>query len=130
MENLVASAQPACVLAREAKRCGIQHLHSHSCANSAILAMMLKRLTGVGYSMTLNANIDGWGGAMALKFADADFTIAITEWLLAQMKRDFPNPSTRSGAAGVDWCRQQKTTPNQKNRGGITEGCASSELAG
>jgi hypothetical protein len=28
---------------------------------------------------------------MAEKFGEADFTIAITGWLLAQVKRDYPN---------------------------------------
>jgi glycosyltransferase involved in cell wall biosynthesis len=96
---------PACVLARELKHRKIEHLHSHSCANSALLAMMVKRLTGIGYSMTLNANIEWWGGAMAEKFGEADFTIAITEWLLAQVRRDYPQLRSNQvllGRIGVD----------------------------
>ncbi len=67
--------------------------------------MMAKRLIGIGYSMTLNANIEGWGGAMAEKFGEADFTIAITERLLAQVRRDYPNlcsDQTLLGRIGVD----------------------------
>jgi colanic acid/amylovoran biosynthesis glycosyltransferase len=104
---------PACVLAREVKRRGIEHLHCHSCANAAILAMMVKRLTGVGYSMTLNANIEWWGGAMAEKFGEADFTIAITGWLLAQVKRDYPKlrpDQALLGRIGVD---TRKWTPDR-----------------
>jgi colanic acid/amylovoran biosynthesis glycosyltransferase len=96
---------PGCTLAREVVRHKIEHLHSHSCANSALLAMMVKRLTGIGYSLTLNANIDWWGGAMAEKFREADFTIAITAGLLAQMRRDFPNlrpDQMLLGRIGVD----------------------------
>ena len=56
---------PACFLAREARRRGVTHLHSHTCANSAILCMMARRLIGVPFSMTLNADIEIWGGADA-----------------------------------------------------------------
>lgn len=96
---------PACVLAREMSRRGLSHLHSHTCSNSAILGMMVKRILGVSFSLTLNANIEWWGGAMAEKFADAEFTIAITEWLLRQMKRDFPalrEDQAVLGRIGVD----------------------------
>ena len=41
--------------------------------------------------MTLNANIEWWGGAVREKFSDAAFTIAITQWLLDQIHRDYPN---------------------------------------
>ena len=108
---------PACLLAREVKRRGIAHLHVHSCANSAVLAMMVKRLIGVGYSLTLNAHIDWWGGAMAEKFAEADFTMTHTDWLFAQMKRDYPelrSDQTLLGRIGVD---PDKWKPNRNEEG-------------
>ena len=74
---------------------------------------MVKRLTGVGYSMTLNANIDWWGGAMAQKFGEADFTIVITERLLEQVKRDYPTlrpDQALLGRIGVD---TRKWVPNR-----------------
>ena len=119
---------PTCVLAREATRRGIQHLHSHSCKNSAIFAMMLKRLTGLGYSLTLNADINWWGGAMAEKFAEADFTITHAQWLLAQIKRDFPNlrpDQALMGRIGVDtfkWAPNQKAGESSRNLRVITVG--------
>ena len=67
--------------------------------------MMVKRITGIGYSLTLNANLDWWGGAMREKFMDADFTIAITEWLLGQIRRDYPEvreDQALLGRIGVD----------------------------
>jgi len=70
-----------------------------------VLAMMLKRMTGIPYSMTLNANIEWWGGAMREKFSEADFTIVITEWLLAEMRRDYPQLGPHQailGRIGVD----------------------------
>jgi glycosyltransferase involved in cell wall biosynthesis len=85
--------------------------------------MMVKRLIGVGYSLTLNANIDWWGGAMAEKFAEADFTIAITDWLFAQMKRDYPklrSNQTLMARIGVD---PNKWRPNrsEESQGALRE---------
>jgi len=96
---------PACRLAREVKRRGLTHLHSHTCANSAILAMLVNALQGTPYSLTLNANIEWWGGAMAEKFGHAAFTIAITQWLEAQVRRDYPELKDEQvvlGRIGVD----------------------------
>lgn len=96
---------PAMVFARRCAQRRVEHLHSHTCSGSALLCMMVKRILGIPFSMTLNANIEWWGGAMAEKFTDAEFTIAITERLLAQMRADFP--ALRPGQAllgriGVD----------------------------
>lgn len=96
---------PACKLARDVKRRGLTHLHSHTCANSAILAMLVKAIQGTPYSLTLNANIEWWGGAMAQKFGRAEFTIAITQWLEAQVRRDYPELRDEQvvlGRIGVD----------------------------
>jgi glycosyltransferase involved in cell wall biosynthesis len=96
---------PACILARESERIGIVHLHSHSCASGAILAMMLKRITRIPYSLTLNANIEWWGGAMREKFSDATFVISITQRLLDQIHREFPDLAAGQallGRIGVD----------------------------
>jgi colanic acid/amylovoran biosynthesis glycosyltransferase len=96
---------PACFLAREVRRHGVTHLHSHTCANSAILCMMARRLVGVPFSMTLNADIKIWGGAMCEKFEEAAFTIAITQSLLDQIRRDFPTVQSEQallGRIGVD----------------------------
>jgi colanic acid/amylovoran biosynthesis glycosyltransferase len=96
---------PACFLAREIRRHGVTHLHSHTCANSAILCMMARRLVGASFSMTLNADIKIWGGAMREKFEEATFTIAITQLLLDQIRRDFPTVRPEQallGRIGVD----------------------------
>ena len=112
---------PACLLAREAHRLGVSRLHSHSCSNSAILCMMAKRLLGIPFSMTLNANIEIWGGAMREKFEDADFTIAITRWLLEQVRRDYPSLCAEQvllGRVGVNtrkWVRARR--PHDHGKG-------------
>lgn len=100
----------ACRLARESTRLRIQHVHCHTCANGAVLAMMNRRLTYIPFSMTLNANIEWWGGAMREKFKDASFTVVITNWLLEQVRRDYPElPRSKMilGRVGVDTRRWQ-----------------------
>jgi glycosyltransferase involved in cell wall biosynthesis len=82
---------PACYLAAEVRRDRIRHLHSHAPANSSILCMMVKRLTGVPFSQMVNANLEWWGGAMGEKFRDAAFTVACTNWMVEQMRRDHPD---------------------------------------
>jgi colanic acid/amylovoran biosynthesis glycosyltransferase len=107
---------PACQLAREADRLGVTWIHTHTCRNGAILCMMAKRLLGTPFSMTLNANIEIWGGAMQSKFEDADFTIAITNWLLKQMRRDYPSLSPRQALLGRIGVDTRKWVPAEKPR--------------
>ena len=111
---------PACLLARRLERRGVEHLHCHTCANGAILAMMNKRLTGIPYSLTLNANLEWWGGGMAQKLGQASFTIAIAQWLLDQVRRDFPQlgpDQVLLGRIGVD-TRKWVPVPRHGNRDG------------
>ena len=111
---LIALVLIACIFAREAKKRGIEHLHCHSCGNCAILAIMLKRLTGIPYSLTLNANLEWWGGGLTSKFADADFTIVITKWLLEEVRYKYPLRPEQLilGGIGVD---TTKWTPQHDN---------------
>ncbi len=105
LKSVLPLLAPACYLAREVQRRGIDHLHSHTCANSAVLAMLVKQLAGTPYSLTLNANVEWWGGAMAEKFGQAEFTIAITRWLEAQVRDDYPQLRDEQvvlGRIGVD----------------------------
>jgi colanic acid/amylovoran biosynthesis glycosyltransferase len=107
----------ACHFARDLRRRRIEHLHCHTCAAGAILAMMARRLAGVPFSMTLNANLEWWGGAMWEKLSDARFTLAITAWLLAQIRHDYPNlPESQAllGRIGVD---TRKWTPAAQRNG-------------
>lgn len=104
----------ACTLARDVKRRGVKHLHAHTCSNAAVLCMFVKQLVGVPFSMTLNANINWWGGAMHEKFHDAEFTIAITTRLLEEMRRDYPSlrpDQALLGRIGVD---TDKWTPPER----------------
>ncbi|MEM9881658.1 MAG: glycosyltransferase [Planctomycetota bacterium] len=112
---------PACRLAREVQRRGITHLHSHTCANSAVLCMLVRELTCVPYSMTLNANVEWWGGAMAEKFGRAQFTVAITAWLERQVREQFPllrDDQLILGRIGVDTLKWHPPVDRPADDGG------------
>ena len=116
---------PACRLAFEVRRRGIDHLHSHTCANSAVLAMLVKQLLGTPYSLTLNANVEWWGGAMAEKFGQAEFTIAITQWLQEQVRRDYPDlreDQVVLGRIGVDTLKWKPLPGDDEIRGNDNAG--------
>jgi glycosyltransferase involved in cell wall biosynthesis len=111
---------PACILARHCARLGIERLHSHSCSNSAVLCMMVKRIAGLPFSMTLNANLEWWGGAMGEKFADADFTDAIAQWLLDQIRREYPNLRADQAILARIGVDTRAWTPAENHRDGTT----------
>jgi len=100
---------PACQLAREVKRRKIQHLHTPMPGNSAVLCMMVKRLTGIPYSLTIVAAFDHWGGAMQEKIADANFVSLVAQWMVNEMPKAFPMISpthysiTRHGVDTKKW---------------------------
>lgn len=102
--HIIALVPMACILARCCVASNIKHMHCHSCGNSAILAIMLKQLTGISYSLTLNANLEWWGGGMTTKFTNAAFIIAITKKLEAEVRRNYPVQENQVllGRIGVD----------------------------
>jgi glycosyltransferase involved in cell wall biosynthesis len=96
---------PACLLGHELVRGGVTHLHVHSCANSALLALLAKRLSGVPFSLVLHGDLHWWGGALAEKFSEAAFTMVITRQLLDEVRRTFPQlgeDRVLLGPMGVD----------------------------
>lgn len=102
---------PACILAKEVRQRAIGRLHSHSVARSAVVCMMVKRLTGTPYSLTLNADLTWWGGGVERKIAESDFTIAITQGLLDEVHAKFqaiPAERTILGRIGVDTRRWER----------------------
>jgi glycosyltransferase involved in cell wall biosynthesis len=108
----------ACAFAREATAEGVRHVHLHSAGRSVVIAMMARRLVGIPYSLTLNADVEGWGGGMAAKFSEAEFTVAITEWLCDQVRRDYPRLRPTQlllGRIGVDTRRWVPGEPGATN---------------
>lgn len=66
-------------LAAIAKRHGWSHVHVHSCADAANLALFAHHLVGLGYSLTLHNPIGVYGGNQPAKFSRARFAIFITD---------------------------------------------------
>lgn len=66
----------------------LTHLHSHSCANSALVAMLANRLGGISYSLTLHGDLGDYGHQQGLKWRYAAFAITITERLRKQIYRE------------------------------------------
>jgi colanic acid/amylovoran biosynthesis glycosyltransferase len=64
---------------------GITHVHVHSCANSALLAMLANKLAGVSYSLTLHGDLQDYGTQHAVKWRNAAFAITITRTLHDQV---------------------------------------------
>jgi glycosyltransferase involved in cell wall biosynthesis len=102
---------PACYLAQAIEQQHIEHLHTPIPARSAILCMMVKRLTDVPYSITSVADTHVWGGAMQEKFAEAAFVTVVGKWLAEQIHQDFPSlpPAflTRHGVDTRKWNRSE-----------------------
>jgi glycosyltransferase involved in cell wall biosynthesis len=112
---------PAAILSKELLRAGATHLHIHSCASAAILGMLVKRLTDIPYSMTLNADLGWWGGAMKQKLESADFTIVITKRLLEEVIATYPTLAKEQrllGRIGVDTREYRPNTNRTRDHRG------------
>jgi colanic acid/amylovoran biosynthesis glycosyltransferase len=83
----------------------LAHVHSHSCANAALVAMFANRLGNVSYSLTLHGDLVDYGHQQGLKWRHAAFAITITERLRRQiyqeLREDVP-PSIGLAPMGVD----------------------------
>lgn len=110
---------PAAILARRLQVQRAVHLHVHSAASSAVVAMLAHALGGPPYSITLNADLGGWGGALFEKFERSAFTIAITKKLITEVERDLrplPPGKLLLGRIGVD-TRVNRPDPGVTRRG-------------
>ncbi|MDM3870625.1 glycosyltransferase family 4 protein [Porticoccus sp. W117] len=73
-----------------AQRTGVEHIHVHSCANSAHVAMFARLLGGPSYSITLHGPMQDYGGNQAEKWRHASFAIIITKELVGEVKNKLP----------------------------------------
>ncbi|MGQ3100402.1 MAG: glycosyltransferase family 4 protein [Sphingopyxis solisilvae] len=97
----------AIVGARMGKLCrdaGIDHVHSHSCADAAYVAAFSKLSGGPDYSLTLHGDLSGYGGNHAFKFAHAKFIACVSKPLCREMASQFANlrGKFRVIAMGID----------------------------
>lgn len=84
--DLLVSLGAARALCRAAARDGFRHVHVHSCARSALIALLAERLGGPSYSLTLHGALSGYGPGQALKWREARFATVVTHQLLAEVR--------------------------------------------
>lgn len=94
----------ACALARELLVGGHGHLHAVTFSNSVVIAMLVKRLTDLPYSVAVNANLEWWGGAIQEKLRESSFVVVHARWIGDAIRRRHPDLSDRVVLApvGVD----------------------------
>lgn len=68
-------------LGRQIKASGVDHLHIHSCANSALLGVMCHKMYGVPYSLVLHGPFSDYGDHQKYKWRHAEFVFVITDLL-------------------------------------------------
>ncbi|MCR2823914.1 exopolysaccharide biosynthesis GT4 family glycosyltransferase EpsE [Microbacterium sp. zg.Y909] len=71
----------AAVLAAHARRGGWSHVHVHSCAGSADVALAARLLFSLTYSLTLHGPLSDYGPRQVEKWSHAAFGLIITETL-------------------------------------------------
>ncbi len=110
---------PACVMARDAVRSGVGLVHCQSAKSSAVIAMMVRLLTGIPYSIVVNANLEWWGGAMREKLGGAELIVTHAAWIREDILGKHPEiPDARVVRApvGVD---TRRWTPAEGGRGEV-----------
>jgi len=97
-----------------ARRGGWRHVHVHSCAQSAAIAMFARLLSGISYSLTLHGPLVDYGPDQRLKWRHAAFAIVITRRLLGQAREmlgdDLP-PVVDVAPMGVEVAAFTRSTP-------------------
>jgi len=80
----------ACLLLRQLEERGVRHVHVHFGTNAASVALLIGKLGGPSFSMTVHGpdEFDCPGGhALAEKVRAASFTVAISSFTAAQLQR-------------------------------------------
>lgn len=84
--KLAALALIACRLVALARAAGIRHVHVHSCADAALVALFAQLLGGLDYSLTLHGALAHYGPDQSSKWRHARFAIVVSQTLLAQVR--------------------------------------------
>jgi glycosyltransferase involved in cell wall biosynthesis len=75
-------------LRRQARRDGIEHIHTHFSTNPAAVAMLSHRMGGPSYSFTVHGPdelMDPKASSLAMKINEAAFVVAITNYCRTQL---------------------------------------------
>jgi colanic acid/amylovoran biosynthesis glycosyltransferase len=101
-------------LADIARRRGWQHLHAHSCADAANVALFAHLVSGLSYSMTLHGPLQDYGPNQREKWRHAKFAVVITQKLLAEVSEQLAGslpPRIEVVPMGVDVSKFVRRTP-------------------
>jgi colanic acid/amylovoran biosynthesis glycosyltransferase len=96
------------------QREGIAHVHVHSCANAANVAMLSRLLDGPQYSLTLHGPLMDYGPNQMNKWKNAAFGIVITQDLHNELFETLDKenlPPVFLAPMGVDLNKFCRTTP-------------------
>lgn len=96
---------PAAILRRRSRKERWHHIHVHSCANSANIALIARLLGGPPYSVTLHGPLGDYGLNQPQKWRNASGAIVITKRLLGEVTEalaDALPPVVVTAPMGVD----------------------------
>lgn len=115
--KMLAMIGVAARLKRIARAEGWDHIHVHSCAESANIAMLAQRLGGPSYSLTLHGpTLEGYGPNQPQKWRHARFATIISRLLAGVVDRELAGskPAVINIAPmGVDLDQIRRSTPWQ-----------------
>jgi colanic acid/amylovoran biosynthesis glycosyltransferase len=101
-------------LASVARRRGWEHIHVHSCANSAQVALYARHLSGVPYSISLHGSLGDYGPNQGPRWRNAAFALVITEALAREVRNSLEGslpPAMAIAPMGVQTKRSKRTVP-------------------
>lgn len=78
------------VAARHARRLGVRHIHAHSAADAAYVALFAAAWEQLPYSVTLHGRLEDYGGGQRAKWGHAAFGIAVNSRLRAEILAAVP----------------------------------------
>ncbi len=103
--RLAALAIVGAELAERARARGWDHVHVHSCADAANVAMFASLLSGITYSITLHGPLRDYGSNQQEKWRHAAFGLVITEKLDREVRQSLAGslpPRIALAPMGVD----------------------------
>ncbi|NVJ27412.1 glycosyltransferase family 4 protein [Myxococcus sp. AM011] len=107
-------------LASLARERGWTHVHVHSCANAAHVAMFAHLLSGLTYSITLHGPLDDYGPNQKEKWRHAKFAFVITKKLLGEVNEELAGhlpPRIELAPMGVELSKFNRSVPYEAWKG-------------
>jgi colanic acid/amylovoran biosynthesis glycosyltransferase len=78
-------------LSKLARAKNIQHIHVHSCADAANIALFAHLVSSITYSLTLHNPVSIFGSNQKEKWHNASFAIVIAHWVLNDLQKQLGN---------------------------------------